>query len=425
MKRLFLLLFLFVSVFCNAQEVAAAANIRTAQLYRRGDQTSFPITALGVTEALQLEFDDLDDDIKNYYYSFQLCNADWSPSILRPFEYLRGFQTVRINTYRNSSLSYTRYTHYQANLPDRNCVPTRSGNYLLRVFLNGDTSKIVFTKRMVIVDDRTKVGAVIQQPYSGQLFRTSQKLQIVINTDERVQNLNPTDLRVVVLQNYNWRTALFLDRPTIYRGNYYEYSDEAQMTMPAGKEFRWIDLRSFRLLSDRMERMNNTKDSTVVYIKPDPSRESHTYLYYRDYNGRYTIETLDSINPFWQADYGWVHFTFVPPGNKGYEGKDVYIFGELTNYAQDPEAKMEYNADKGVYEKTLFLKQGYYNYEYVTLPQKESQNAYPDVSSTEGNYWGTENAYTVLVYYRPFGSRADELVGYTTLNSVFDQRGGF
>ena len=268
MKRLFLLLFLFVSVFCNAQEVAAAANIRTAQLYRRGDQTSFPITALGVTEALQLEFDDLDDDIKNYYYSFQLCNADWSPSILRPFEYLRGFQTVRINTYRNSSLSYTRYTHYQANLPDRNCVPIRSGNYLLRVFLNGDTSKIVFTKRMVIVDDRTKVGAVIQQPYSGQLFRTSQKLQIVINTDERVQNLNPTDLRVVVLQNYNWRTALFLDRPTIYRGNYYEYSDEAQMTMPAGKEFRWIDLRSFRLLSDRMERMNNTKDSTVVYISP-------------------------------------------------------------------------------------------------------------------------------------------------------------
>jgi hypothetical protein len=425
MKPYFLSLFFILSFFAQAQDATYAPNIRTAQLYRSGDQTSFPVISVNTTDALQLEFDDLDADIKNYYYSFQLCNADWSPSMLRPFEYLKGFQSIRITTYRNSSLSFTRYTHYQASVPDRNCVPNRSGNYLLRVFLNGDTSKIVFTKRMVVVDDRVKVGAVIQQPYSGQLFRTAHKLQVVVRTDERVQNLSPNDLKIVVLQNYNWRTSLFIDRPSIYRGNYYEYSDEPTMTMPAGKEFRWIDLRSFRLLSDRMERMDNSKDSNVVYIKPDPSREGNTYLYYRDLNGTYSIETLESINPFWQADYGWVHFTYVPPNNRGYEGRDVYIFGELTNYGQDPEARMDYNADKGVYEKTLFLKQGYYNYQYVTLPQANPQNAYPDVSATEGNYWGTENAYTILVYYRPFGARADELVGYTTLNSAFEQRTGY
>ena len=28
---------------------------------------------------------------------------------------------------------------------------------------------------------------------------------------------------------------------------------------------------------------------------------------------------------------------------------------------------MEFNTEKGVYEKTLYLKQGYYNYSYVTL----------------------------------------------------------
>jgi hypothetical protein len=50
-----------------------------------------------------------------------------------------------------------------------------------------------------------------------------------------------------------------------------------------------------------------------------------------------------------------------------------------------------------------------------------NKKGYPDFSQTEGNYWATENAYVILVYYRPFGARADELIGYTSLNSVFQR----
>ena len=105
----------------------------------------------------------------------------------------------------------------------------------------------------------------------------------------------------------------------------------------------------------------------------------------------------------------------------GNEGRDVYLFGELTNYGADANAKMEFNKEKGAYERILFLKQGYYNYAYMTKPF--NGQGYPDFSQTEGDYWGTENAYTVLVYYRPFGARADELIGYTTLNSTFQRQG--
>ena len=38
--------------------------------------------------------------------------------------------------------------------------------------------------------------------------------------------------------------------------------------------------------------------------------------------------------------------------------------------------------------------------------------------STEGNFTNTENNYTVLVYFRPFGARADELIGITQVNSM-------
>jgi hypothetical protein len=402
-----------------AQDQDFKPIIKTVKLYRSGDQTSFPIIGLNSTDGLELHFDDFDNRVKNYYYTFQLCNADWSPSMLHPFEYIKGFQNVRITNYRNSSLSTARYVHYQANVPDRNCYPNRSGNYLLKVFLDNDTSKLVFTKRMVVADKRASVAAQVLQPFNASMFRTGQKLNIAVQTDNRIQVMSPNDLKVVVLQNNNWQTSVLLDRPTIYRGNYYEYSDEAITALPAAKEFRWIDLRSLRLKSDRMLDINTKGDTTKVEVIPDPDRSSQVYVYYRDLNGSYTIETMESINPFWQGDYAFVHFTYVPPGRRPFPGNDLYLFGEFTNYASDTSGRMIFNNETGAYEKTMFLKQGFYNYLYAL--RSPGARSFPDFSTTEGNYYGTENSYIVLVYYRPFGARADEVIAFAALNSMFQR----
>ncbi|MDQ3552650.1 MAG: DUF5103 domain-containing protein [Bacteroidota bacterium] len=399
---------------------ATVGKIYSDKLYRSGDQTSFPILTLGSTDYLELHFDDLDGDIKNYYYSFQLCNADWSPSVLHPFEYTKGFQNIRITTYRNSSIASTRYTHYQANVPDRNSFPNRSGNYLLKVFINNDTAKLAFTKRFVIVDSKAKIAAQIQQPFNAAAFRTHQKLQIVVTTDNRLQNFNPQDLKVVILQNNNWQTSTLIERPTIFRGNYFEYSDEAITALPAAKEWRWLDMRSLRLQSDRMQRIDTRKDTTEVWVQPEGSRTGQVYVYYRDMNGMYAIETMESINPFWQGEYGWVNFTYVPQGGRAFTGRDVYVFGELTGYTENGRGRMQFNSEEGVYQARLYLKQGFYNYMYVTYPT--GIRDYPDFSETEGNNWTTENAYTVLIYFRPFGARADELIGSANLNSTFPVR---
>ncbi len=423
MKTIHLLFFVlagFVVSKLNAQ-ATYHQNIQAVKLYKSGDQASFPILNLNSTETLELQFDDLDADVKTYYYAFVLCNADWSPSVLRTFEYTKGFQNSRITNYRNSSIAFTRYTHYQATIPDRNSAPNRSGNYLLKVFLNGDTTQLAFTRRFVVVENKSNIAAQIQQPFNSRLYNTAQKVQIGVQTDSRVQLFSPTDLKIVVLQNNNWHTSLSFDKPTLYRGNYYEYNDESITSFPALKEFRWVDLRSFRLKSDRVQRLEAKGNSTEIFIKPEAQRSSQAYVYYRDLNGSYTVESLENVNPFWQGDFATVHFSYFPPNNRAIEGQDVYLFGEFTNYAMDTSGKMSFNAEKGAYEKTLLLKQGYYNYNYATLPI--GKKGYPDFSTTEGNYWGTENSYTVLVYYRPFGGRADELIGYSSLSSVFHRQG--
>ena len=398
-------------------------NIRTVKLFKYGDIYSYPAMMLNSGEQLVLHFDDMDGDVKYYYYTFQLCNADWTPADIQSYDYIKGFRSSRITTYRNSSIIATRYTHYQLVFPDRNLTPTRSGNYLMKIFLNDDTSKLVFTKRFLVVNNKAVVKAQITQPFNVNYFRTHQRVSVSVNTtNSQINSFSPQDLKVTVLQNNVWSSGTIMDKPTIFRGNYFEYSNEENTTFQAGKEWRWISLKSLRLMSDRMQRIVDTdKVKTEIYVKPDVERRQQIYVYYNDLDGIYTIENSDGTNPYWQSDYAYVHFTFIPPGNKPYEGKSVYLFGELVNYEQNDDSRMIFNEEKGVYEKVLYLKQGYYNYSYVTLTDKKTENMQPSLENIEGNYWGTENSYMVLVYYRPFGARADELIGYTRMNSAFQR----
>jgi hypothetical protein len=420
MKQFALAFLLTIALAANSQipDHTYNPNIRSVKLHKANDPYSYPIIRLNSVDDLDLYFDDLEGGVKNYYYTFQLCNYDWTPTDLRVFDYIRGFQTNRITTYRNSSIAFTRYTNYYARVPDKNCAPSRSGNYLLKVFLDGDTSKLVFTKRMLVVEVKSSISGQILQPFGGSIFRTHQKLQVGVNLNSTLNVFNQTDVKVVLLQNYAWPLASYLLRPTIFRGSYFEYSDESKNSFAAGKEWRWIDLRSLRLMSERMLRLDKQPTRTDVYVKSEGERGPQIYYYYRDINGFYTVENTDNVNPFWQSDYAFVHFSFVPPGNKQYPARDIYLFGELTNYATDESSKLEFNEEKGIYEKTLFLKQGFYNYSYVTLSQKRSDDEVVNFENTEGNYPSTENEYLILVYYRGFGGRSDELIGYTKVNSL-------
>jgi hypothetical protein len=419
MKQTILFFLLSITLAVNSQvpDHIYKTNIRSVKLHRSNNPYGYPIIRLNSADDLDLYFDDLDAGIKNYYYTFQLCNVDWSPTDLHSFDYIKGFQTNRISIYRNSSIAFVKYTNYYARVPDRNCSPSRSGNYLLKVFLDGDTSKLVFTKRLLVVDVKSSIVAQVLQPFSGSIFRTHQKVQVGVTLNSELNVFNQQDVKVVLLQNYAWPMASYLQRPSIYRGNYFEYSDESTNSFPAGKEWRWIDLRSIRLMSERMQRIDKQPTRTDVYVKPDNERKQQIYYYYRDINGLYTIENTDNVNPFWQSDYVYTHFTFFPPGNLQYPERDIYLFGELTNYATDENSKMEFNAEKGAYEKTLLLKQGSYDYSYVMVPVKKRGEPV-SFESTEGNYPSTENIYLVLVYYRPFGGRSDELIGFTTVSSI-------
>jgi hypothetical protein len=406
----------------RAQDFVYSDNIGSAQLYPSGNQLGYPVLNLNSSDKLELHFDDFDADVKNYYYTFQLCNSDWTIAPVSQFDYLGGFSQVQITDYQFSSVALIHYTHYHAVLPDKNCYPTHSGNFLLKVYLDGDTSKMAFSRRFLVLDQKVNINAQVLQPLDNNLLRTHQRLQFNLNTTA-INPSNPLEqIRVVMLQNNRWDNATKDVRPTLYVGNDLQYKSEDAFLYPGGAEWRWADLQSFRFQSDRIARVLAAKNSTDIFLKTDGDRSQGIYIRYKDYNGVYFLQTTESIKPLFQSDYAAVHFTFAPPGAVPFPDKDVYLFGSLTDYGSADSSRMRFNGTKGVYETSLFLKMGYYSYAYATVDRNDPARKF-SMDFTEGSHMETENNYTILVYYRPLGGRSDQLVGMKTFSSITGRPG--
>jgi len=416
---IYLLLLLLAARAGSAQtpDFIYSPTIGSPQLFTTGNQLGYPIIRLGTSDQLELHFDDIDESVKNYYYTIVLCNEDWTPAEVTEFDYIKGFSQIRIENYRISSVALTHYVHYTAMFPDPNCIPIHSGNYMLKVYLDGDTSKLAFTRRFLVTDSKIKIQSQLLTPQNFEIARTYQNIQFRLNT-AAINPPNPLDqIRVVIVQNYRWDNALHGVKPRIYLNNDLQYNGSDDVNFEGGSEWRWVDLQSLRFQSDRIQSANYGKTGTDVFLKPDGDRSQREFYFYKDNNGGFSIQTTENFNPQYQTDYATVHFTFVPGGGIPLENKDVYVLGRFTGGGLNDSSRMVFNAEKGRYERSFLLKQGYYYYSYVSV-DKSDPAMKGSFAQTEGNHVETENDYMILIYYRALGARADELVGISRFNSL-------
>ena len=87
---------------------------------------------------------------------------------------------------------------------------------------------------------------------------------------------------------------------------------------------------------------------------------------------------------------------------------------EIYNNVLDEKSRMGFNPETGQYEKAVLLKQGLYNYQYLFVPNGEIAG---QTAPIEGDFFQTENQYSVYVYYRPMGSRYDRLIGVAIIKN--------
>jgi hypothetical protein len=388
------------------------SNIRTVNLNRLGHELSFPVINYNAGEQFHLSFDDLDSDVKPYRYTVVHCDATWNLSDLWPTDYLTGFTDDQIDDHRFSFNTLQPYTHYELVFPNDNFGFTLPGNYLLIVYSGNDPDNVAFTRRFSVVDTKVNVEGRIRMPPTSSERTKKHEIGFKINT-RQYRIIDPyRNLKVIVRQNNRWDNELHL-QPYQDRGNEldYNYADESN-TFYAVNEFRTLDLRTVRYLTQGVQEIERDAEGYHFYLWPDQRRTFNAYVYEEDLNGRYQILAEDVYDPAIGSEYVYVHFSlqvdnFIPHA-------EVFVIGMLSDWQFRDDNRMQYNMHKSAYEATLYLKQGFYNYHYALMNKTEKV---ADAGFFEGNHADTGNEYTIYVYYREPGNRFDSLIGVKTLNS--------
>ena len=395
------------------------SDIRTVVLLNEAG-FNFPLVELNEPfNKLKLSFDQLTSERDFYQYTLIHCDANWERSSISKTQYLGGvgFESIDNSFFSNGTL--TQYTHYEVNLPSENTKPTISGNYLLLVYRNFDENDIVLSRRIMVLESKGNVSMDVVQSNQVEFRQMQQQVNFTFNkTSGNYYIPNPQmDIKTVILRNGEWNSAIDNLKPQFIKGNSYVYNQMLGNQFDGINEYRYFDVRSLQVAQAGVKKRMNIGGQKHVWLIADKSRGQDRYLTWRDYNGRVFYDNKDlpsQINI--ESDYCFVHFTLVSPDLQ----KNIYLYGELTDWAIKDDFKLYYNSDLGQYECIVPLKQGYYNYMYV-VPGADGEPV--DYKPLEGSHSITENNYMVLVYHRNQAMSYDELIGYGLTNSVQGNNG--
>lgn len=388
-------------------------NIRTVQFFREGWEFAQPVIELGTDQRLILKFDELSDRATNFVYTITHCDAEWYPSRLVQAEYMEGFIENPLNDYAASVNTTVRFTNYFLSLPNEQVRLLLSGNYLLSVFDEVNRSTPVLTRRFYVLEPSTEIrGEVKKSTFEGYKGR-DQEIDFTVDYSRFSIQDPRTEVKVVVMQNARADNCLMSLKPQFVRDNQLVYDLSRDNVFPGGNEFRNFDTKNLRINGLGVANIEFVNPLYHVTLRTDQIRREGDYRFESDLNGRYLIKN-DRITDYdLESDYMLVHFSLQMP--EPLLGGNIYVFGGLSDWQCLPANKMIWNYELKLYEASLMLKQGFYDYQYVYI---ENGGNRIDNTLLEGSHVETENDYQILIYYHGFSSRYDKLIGYRTINSV-------
>jgi hypothetical protein len=389
-------------------------RIKTVQLYKDGWNLSYPIIKLNSNERLVLNFDLLGDLPETYYYTFIHCDKDWNKSDIFPNDYMTGYTENPIEDYENSFNTTVSYIHYKLSFPNDRVSLTLSGNYILLIYPSDKLQEPAITQRFIVTEDAIKIEITAHRPQMTKDNNTHQQVDFVVNYAGLSINDPYRAVFAFILQNGRWDNAKRNLKPDFYGNNELKYNSLSDKNIfQGGNEYRYFDIKSIRYKSEYVKRIDYAIPNYNVYLYPSDNREFKPYFYWQDFNGKYYIAFQEGKKPDIESDYVYVYFTL--PSDQIISGGKMYISGSLNNWTFNKNNLMTYNSERKVYECTMLLKQGWYNYEYAFRKDGETNGT---ATLFEGSHYETENDYIVLIYYRNPRDRYDRVVGSVIANTL-------
>lgn len=384
-------------------------NVGMVQLLPSSSQPrdlDYPVLHLD-EPGLNLSFDLFEENSSYLFAYIKHCNRDWTPSNLSDIQFSDIYNEHNINNYSYSANTTIPYVHYQIELP----TPTKSGNYVVVVYKDGNKSDAVFSRRFLVYDNKAKIEYTTHASNNISSRMKNQQIEFEVSY-KGIEQANPLrEFHVVLLQNHNWNTKISGLQPTLIRQDeqYLEYHHFNQENNFSGlNEFRFFDLRMVDYRGMNISHIEKGPTHIDAYIGMDKSREHQAYAQLiDDLNGDFYLKNNDPSDNELQSEYVNVHFELLT----NQISNPIYVTGRFNNWQLDTKNKMIFDQQSMSYKTNILLKQGYYDYfYYVDSPES-------DFYMLEGSHFQTENNYEILFYYRNPFYNYDELIGYKAFNT--------
>ena len=405
----------FILLFALAQVgLGQESLIASQQLYPKSNEIGLPIIALNQQQPLVLEFDYLGDDAPYFSYKIEHYSANWQKSNISALQSMKGFNTGSINDFEFSLNTRQLYTHYEFEFPNQQLEFKVSGNYKITV-TNDTSGKEVFSMPFYVTEQIVNISGAIKNASGLGQLESHHNIQFLVNYQGLAANNPRQEFQANIYQNTRPDNAIIDIKPLKFDDETLYFTNPFQQSIGAGNEFRWFNIKSTNYLREKIADVIVRKDSsTHVYLIPDLARQKQEFIVQNDFNGQFVIDHQEGTRPDIDAEYVYVHFTLKETPEL--KDKDIYVYGELTDWKLKDEYKLEMNPRQNLLEATLLLKQGNYDYMYVVKDKNKELTS----SLTEGNFYRTQNDYNIFIYYKPMGGRYDRLVGYQKLDSRFN-----
>jgi hypothetical protein len=407
---IFTLLYLVFSTSAFARKFKTGAfsdKVKTLQVGVMDNLFAAPIIELESDQWIEISFDILDPEPHPYTYTLTHCNADWNPSQLIQPEYMNGFQHRIIDDYAVSFNTHMDYVNYRLTFPNEDIFLKVSGNYVVQVFPE-NSDKPILHACFSVVEPLAAISMQVTSKTDKGMNNFYQQVNFSVGYGNEVK-MPAQELKVYVQQNNRIDNEAVLVKPLIVQSNRLVFEHNPALIFDAGNEYRSFEMITHQYAGLNIDAVEFHSPYYHSILRPDIIRSQRPYTFMEDINGRYVVRTLSGTDYSCEADYQIVHF-FLPCEKPFTE--NVYILGEIFNNLLDARSQMDYSVQDKAYIKSVLLKEGYYNYLFVTRKNDESP---ANVATIEGNSFQTENEYRVMVYFQPMGGRYDRLIGFQTI----------
>lgn len=382
-------------------------QFKSLQVTNPDNLLGFPILELAnEASRMHIGFDELAEDNRFLRYRLLHCDSNWRPTPISDMEFASGFNQGDIYSYALSEKTLTHYVHYDLMLPNEDVQPLLSGNYLVEIFDQDDPDDVLLQARFMVSEGVAQINAAVTSRTDIDYNDRHQQLGVNVNLDGTGVTDPYNDLTLVIIQNGRPDMRRTLAKPLRATPQGVAYEHQKELIFPAGNEYRRFDIANVRYPGMRVERYDYIEPFYQAMLQTDVPRPYARYQYDEDQSGRYFVDELNATEPDINSDYVMTYFTLQMPRID----EDVFIDGDVVLRKHDSDARMVYDDSLGAYIKTMLLKQGMYNYQYVT-------SSVTGLNPIEGDHYETGNEYLILLYHSAPGARYERLIGSSVIYS--------